>query len=690
LRHYFPDGKQNTLEYAYNLSGQIIKISDSKGVTNYEYDEKNRLNAIKRNGNDLVVYKYEDSFFGKYSKKLINNGVELSYLYAKENKSDWIEEINVKKDGDQLFNYRIAEYDAIGKRKKLVFSEDGYVYNIYYEYDGDNQLKKVIYPNNKIFSYDYRWSSQNRDRYESPLRTVEYDYHQKRVIGEDSYSGRLNSYKTGDIDVFVGYDCQGNINQKKCLRNGNEYMEYTYKFDNSNNMIEARIKSQTEAEIVYEYVYDHIGNRIETKKNGVTQKYYVWGQGLNPIMEKDEHGNVEKVNIYSPTGEKIAEEVYNGNMKNLYFYINDPLGTPLKVLNENNEVVYEDMLGPYGDVVIEDSKLEEMKMRASFKYSHIAIGEGELTGVNSYESRQDIGAKAKINDGARVNIKADGVVHLKEGFHAKIGSEVMMAGARKSTTTMPDRAFKRRFTGKEYEDDLNLYYFNARWYDPQLGRFLSEDPAGIVPGDFFSSNEYIYCRNNPVGFVDPDGRLSVYVHGTFSSANAWKNNRMDFINSMNTIAGDSNFHVFSWSGRNTDIARKIAGSDLASFINGYKFAESEKLNIFSHSHGGNVAILASQFDLQKPIDNLVLFGTPIRSEYHPRMSNINNLLNIQNIPDPIQGPGGFDSVFGVVPDLSGNLSFGGNYLESAHNIFYGNGGHGDYFNNFQWTNYLNN
>jgi RHS repeat-associated protein len=33
------------------------------------------------------------------------------------------------------------------------------------------------------------------------------------------------------------------------------------------------------------------------------------------------------------------------------------------------------------------------------------------------------------------------------------------------------------FTWKEYDADIGLYYFNARWYDPDLGRFISEDPA---------------------------------------------------------------------------------------------------------------------------------------------------------------------------------------------------------------------
>ncbi|NLY75287.1 MAG: RHS repeat-associated core domain-containing protein, partial [Firmicutes bacterium] len=47
------------------------------------------------------------------------------------------------------------------------------------------------------------------------------------------------------------------------------------------------------------------------------------------------------------------------------------------------------------------------------------------------------------------------------------------------------------------------YYFNARWYDPDLGRFISEDPAR----DPNNPNLYSYCGNNPVMRVDPDGRF---------------------------------------------------------------------------------------------------------------------------------------------------------------------------------------
>lgn len=60
------------------------------------------------------------------------------------------------------------------------------------------------------------------------------------------------------------------------------------------------------------------------------------------------------------------------------------------------------------------------------------------------------------------------------------------------------------FTGKEL-DDSGLYYFGARYYDPDLGRFITADPTIQRPTDPQDMNRYAYCRNNPVNLIDPTG-----------------------------------------------------------------------------------------------------------------------------------------------------------------------------------------
>ena len=63
----------------------------------------------------------------------------------------------------------------------------------------------------------------------------------------------------------------------------------------------------------------------------------------------------------------------------------------------------------------------------------------------------------------------------------------------------------RKFTGKEFDADSNLYYYGARYYDPYIGRFTQRDP--IADG----VNWYAYTENNPLKFIDPTGMRSLYA-----------------------------------------------------------------------------------------------------------------------------------------------------------------------------------
>jgi RHS repeat-associated protein len=64
------------------------------------------------------------------------------------------------------------------------------------------------------------------------------------------------------------------------------------------------------------------------------------------------------------------------------------------------------------------------------------------------------------------------------------------------------------YTGREFDSDTGLYYYRARWYDPQLGRFISEDPIGLAGG----INQFAYVSNNPQNAKDPSGLYEIDVH----------------------------------------------------------------------------------------------------------------------------------------------------------------------------------
>ncbi len=76
-----------------------------------------------------------------------------------------------------------------------------------------------------------------------------------------------------------------------------------------------------------------------------------------------------------------------------------------------------------------------------------------------------------------------------------------------STTAFP---VSKRYTSKVLDEDTGLYYYGARYYDPELGRFVQ--PDSIIPdfGDPQSWNRYSYCLNNPLKYTDPTGHETYF------------------------------------------------------------------------------------------------------------------------------------------------------------------------------------
>ena len=64
--------------------------------------------------------------------------------------------------------------------------------------------------------------------------------------------------------------------------------------------------------------------------------------------------------------------------------------------------------------------------------------------------------------------------------------------------------FPYLFNGKELDQETGLYYYGARYYDPKLSLWMSVDPMAETSPHLSS---YVYCNNNPIRLIDPDGRI---------------------------------------------------------------------------------------------------------------------------------------------------------------------------------------
>jgi len=128
--------------------------------------------------------------------------------------------------------------------------------------------------------------------------------------------------------------------------------------------------------------------------------------------------------------------------------------------------------------------------------------------------------------------------------------------------------------------------------------------------------------------------ITVMIHGTWASDGKWWRPRGDFFeyakkDLMRTdLYGEGD--QFRWSGKNRDSKRREAGASLDQWLRSHPAAE---INVFAHSHGANVAMLATHNDTR--IDRLVMLSPPVRKDYFAKWKNVGDAFNIQADFDPV-------------------------------------------------------
>ncbi len=117
---------------------------------------------------------------------------------------------------------------------------------------------------------------------------------------------------------------------------------------------------------------------------------------------------------------------------------------------------------------------------------------------------------------------ATGTTHYSHGDHLGSSSVLTSAagvetrhweyspfGRERFGTTQPF-AVSHRFTGQVLDDETGLYYYGARYYDPNLGRFIQPDTVISDLANPQALNRYAYALNNPLKYTDPTGHESYW------------------------------------------------------------------------------------------------------------------------------------------------------------------------------------
>jgi RHS repeat-associated protein len=125
------------------------------------------------------------------------------------------------------------------------------------------------------------------------------------------------------------------------------------------------------------------------------------------------------------------------------------------------------------------------------------------------------------------NLGSSNVLTDRQGNPVKHYEYYAFGKDRYTDATCPLFNVSSLYTGQILDDDTGLYYYNARYYDPELGRFIQADSIVPSPGDPQTLNRYSYVRNNPLKYTDPTGHGNFWnglmdsLGAAYSSPQAW-------------------------------------------------------------------------------------------------------------------------------------------------------------------------
>jgi len=211
------------------------------------------------------------------------------------------------------------------------------------------------------------------------------------------------------------------------------------------------------------FTYDANGNMVQ----GTDGLYY----------EYNNANQLKRVHVGGPTGEVIAEYWYDHTGKR-------------KKKNENGVVTYywfdnfEQIVYPNGTVV----NITYYSANGERLAKKVSTASGDKT---YYFHPDHLGSTSIVSD-------ESGNLEEKTEYYPYGG--VKQGGGEQYL-----------FTGKELDKGTGLYYYGARYYNPELTRFAQ--PDNIIPDayDPQSLNRYAYVRNNPLKYVDPSGSEPISV-----------------------------------------------------------------------------------------------------------------------------------------------------------------------------------
>ncbi len=530
--HSPSDSSYGTWTYEYDLAGNLISWTTAAGqVIEQSFDALNRLTVENYLGSQDIdkVYAY-DSCVNGVGRVCRVTGKDVSTEYQYDVLGQMIT-TQIEITGENYIT--TYSYDRQGNQLVVTNPDGSQVRNLY---DLGNQLIAVATKESGdtdfsgvIERISYHANGQPQLIEYVGGSTVENTYSETQQYRLTRKLGTVVENQVSQViqDISYGYDAVGNILTISDSATTNPHST-VYAYDDLHRLTSAQV-TRPQDSYTQTFEYDAIGNMTYNSKLGT---YYYEGDTLagnfaNPhaVTRIVDSQNTETQFSYDQNGNILTSGEYwqyqwtydnrlsvameAGVIQKEFSYLYDYTGSRVSSIYGKDQTVY------ISDLY--NQKVDGLATKHVFANDNpVATIIGSGTQVTKQQLYSDhLGS-------ITVAIGFDGVIKERTGYAPFGALDYNLLSSQAESE-------QRKYTGHEYDVDTGLLYAQARYYNPSIGRFLSQDPAfwqlsgdrlAIMLSDPQIQNSYSYARNNPLAYIDETGEFPILsqMFSNFSQA----------------------------------------------------------------------------------------------------------------------------------------------------------------------------
>jgi RHS repeat-associated protein len=526
-------------EYTYDANGNLLSQVDEKmQKVNFYYDELNRLTSKAYSTSDpTVTYRYDNLLIPNGRGRLYSVSTsQVTTTYNGYGEMGNVSSVSKSISGDSSAYTTQYAYDLSGKVTQTIYPDGYQVSHTYYA--GTGLLQGVTGADAVAYAQLSNYEPSGKIRHIEHANGVFTNY------TYDPESTRLTSIvttrpgPTADLQNKVyKYTPAGDIKE---ISDDVKNVTYSYTYDKLHRLT---AETSTGAYDPISYTYNAIGN-LTSKTVGdtaLTYKYDQWHKhavksvslnGDDYTYNYDDNGNM----IESPdftNREQVAMRIITYNADNMPVRIHYENGKPASAQSSSSS----QSSSPFSNLAACWIATVSSQGGAAWTVDFYYDGEGMRVKkvILGASATYYIGPHFEIKDSLATkyifagNLRIARVTETDTSYFHKdhLGSSTIMTDSMgeqvEATEYLPfgqmrnhsgEKVSDHKFTDQEFDAETGLYNYNARLYDPVIGRFISADTAIPYQLDPQSWNRYSYCRNNPLIYIDPTGNMDWAVERT--------------------------------------------------------------------------------------------------------------------------------------------------------------------------------